>query len=98
MPARDLHLTVCDITEPRRLNAALKFVRAHAIGKQKSVHEFFPMLAEPQKLMEDMSVIDMDTGRFLRLRLDPRSRVLTVGEIGAPAAPDGFHAGSQWDT
>ena len=94
MPARDLHLAAYDISEPRRLTAALKLTRAYATGGQKSVHELFLTPAERQRLVEDMSVlIDMDTDRFLLLRLDPRSRVHTLGKALAPADPDYFYIG-----
>ena len=94
MPARDLHLAAYDISEPRRLSAALKLTRAYATGGQKSVHELFLTPAERQALVEDMSVlIDMETDRFLLLRLDPRSRVHTLGKAVAPADPDYFYVG-----
>jgi len=94
MPQRDLHLAAYDISEPRRLSAALKLTRAYATGGQKSVHELFLTPAERQALVEDMSVlIDMETDRFLLLRLDPRSRVHTLGKAVAPADPDYFYVG-----
>ena len=94
MPQRDLYLAAYDISEPRRLSAALKLTRAYATGGQKSVHELFLTPAERQALVEDMSVlIDLDTDRFLLLRLDPRSRVHTLGKALAPADPDYFYVG-----
>ncbi len=94
MPQRDLYLAAYDISEPRRLSAALKLTRAYATGGQKSVHELFLTPAERQALVEDMSVlIDLDTDRFLLLRLDPRSRVHTLGKAVAPADPDYFYVG-----
>lgn len=94
MPQRDLYLAAYDISEPRRLSAALKLTRAYATGGQKSVHELFLTPAERQKLVEDMSVlIDMDTDRFLLLKLDPRSRMHTLGKAVAPTDPDYFYVG-----
>lgn len=94
MPQRDLYLAAYDISEPRRLSAALKLTRAYATGGQKSVHELFLTPAERQALVEDMSVlIDLDTDRFLLLKLDPRSRVHTLGKAVAPADPDYFYVG-----
>ena len=91
MPARDLHLAAYDISEPRRLSAALKLTRAYATGGQKSVHELFLTPAERQKLVAVMSVlIDMDTDRFLLLKLDPRSRMHTLGRAAATAHADDF--------
>lgn len=81
MPQRDPHLAAYDITEPRRLSAALKLTRAYATGGQKSVHELFLTPAERWTLIENMSaLIDQDTDRFFLLRLDPRSRIHTLGK------------------
>ena len=94
MPQRDLHLAAYDITEPRRLCAALKLTRAYATGGQKSVHELFLTAAERTALVADMSALmDMETDRFLLLRLDPRSRVHTLGKALAPSDPDYFYVG-----
>lgn len=94
MSARDLYLAAYDIAEPRRLSAALKLTRTYATGGQKSVHEIFLTRSERQRLIEDMSaLIDLDTDRFLLLRLDPRSRVHTLGKALAPADPDHFYVG-----
>ncbi|MDP2368774.1 hypothetical protein [Rhodoferax sp.] len=94
MPQRDLYLAAYDVSEPRRLSAALKLTRAYATGGQKSVHELFLTPAERASLVEDMSVLlDLDTDRFLLLKLDPRSRVHTLGKAVAPADPDFFYVG-----
>ena len=94
MPHRDLYLAAYDIAQPRRLNGALRLTRAYATGGQKSVHELFLTPAERHVLVEDMSVLlDMETDRFLLLRLDPRSRVFALGKAIAPADPDYFYAG-----
>jgi CRISPR-associated protein Cas2 len=94
MTQRFLHLACYDMTEPRRLVAALKLARVYATGGQKSVHELFLTVAERITLMEDMSALmDMDTDRFMLLRLDPRSRVLTLGKAVQPADPDYFYVG-----
>lgn len=94
MPQRDLYLAAYDIAEPRRLSAALKLARAYSTGGQKSVHELFLTPAERHKLVADMSaLIDMDIDRFLLIRLDPRSRVHTLGKAVAPADPDYFYVG-----
>jgi CRISPR-associated protein Cas2 len=94
MPARDLYLAAYDVSEPRRLKAALQLTRAYATGGQKSVHELWLTPAERQGLVEDMSVLlDLGTDRFLLLRLDPRSRVHTLGRAVAPSDPDYFYVG-----
>lgn len=94
MPQRDLYLAAYDISEPRRLTAALKLARAYATGGQKSVHELYLTPAERSSLVEDMSVLmNLDTDRFLLLRLDPRSRVHTLGKAVEPSDPDYFYVG-----
>ncbi len=94
MPQRALHLAAYDISEPRRLVAALKLMRAYATGGQKSVHELYLTPAERQSLVEDMGVLmDLETDRFLLLRLDPRSRVHTLGKAVTPSDPDFFYVG-----
>lgn len=94
MTQRDLYLAAYDISLPHRLIAALKLTRAYATGGQKSVHELFLTPAERLALVEDMSIlIDLDTDRFLLLKLDPRSRVHTLGKAVAPADPDYFYIG-----
>lgn len=91
---RYLHLACYDIAEPRRLAAALKLARAYATGGQKSAHELFLTPAERDGLIADMvALIDSQTDRFLMLRLDPRSRVHTLGKAAAPADPDYFFVG-----
>ena len=94
MPQRDLYLAAYDISEPRRLSAALKLTRAYATGGQRSVHEIYLTTAERRKLVQDMgALVDAQTDRFLLLRLDPRSRVHTLGKAVAPADPDYFYVG-----
>jgi CRISPR-associated protein Cas2 len=94
MPHRDLHLACYDVTEPRRLSAALKLARRYATGGQKSVHELFLTATERTNLVDDMrNLLDLSTDRFLLLRLDPRSRVFTLGKALPPADPDYFYVG-----
>lgn len=94
MSHRDLHLACYDVAEPRRLTAALKLARRYATGGQKSAHELFLTPAERDKLVADMrALLDLSTDRFLMLRLDPRSRVHTLGKAVQPADPDYFYVG-----
>lgn len=94
MPQRTLHLAAYDISEPRRLVAALKLMRAFATGGQKSVHELYLTPAERQSMVEDMGVLmDLATDRFLLLRLDPRSRMYTLGKAVTPSDPNFFYVG-----
>jgi CRISPR-associated protein Cas2 len=92
MTQRHLHLACYDVAEPRRLIAALKRARVYATGGQNSVHELFLTPAERTTLVEDMSaLLDLSTDRFLLLRLDPRSKVHTLGKAIKPADPDYFY-------
>ena len=94
MPQRQLHLACYDVAEPSRLIAALKLARRYATGGQKSVHELFLTEAEGRTLIEDMAdLLDLGCDRFLLLRLDPRSRVFTLGKAVQPADPDYFYVG-----
>ena len=92
MPHRDLHLACYDVAAPRRLTAALKLARRYATGGQKSAHELFLTPAERDGLVRDMqALLDLATDRFLLLRLDPRSRVHTLGKAVQPVDPDFFY-------
>ena len=94
MSHRDLHLACYDVAEPRRLTAALKLARRYATGGQKSAHELYLTPAERDTLVADMrALLDLSTDRFLMLRLDPRSRVHTLGKAVQPADPDYFYVG-----
>lgn len=89
---RQLHLACYDVACPRRLTRALKLARRYATGGQKSVHELFLTEAERDALVQDMRhLLDLSTDRFLLLRLDPRSRVHTLGKAVPPADPDFFY-------
>lgn len=92
MPQRDLYLAAYDICEPRRLRAARLLTRPYAAGGQKSVHEVLLTPAERKELVQDMlMLIDLDTDRFMLLRLDLRSQVQVLGKAVAPADPLCFH-------
>lgn len=89
MTQRQLHLACYDVACPKRLARALKLIRRYATGGQKSVHELFLTEAERDSLVADMrQLLDLSTDRFLLLRLDPRSRVYTLGKAIQPADPD----------
>ena len=68
--------------------------RRYATGGQKSVHELFLTPFERDTLVGDMrALLDLATDRFFLLRLDPRSRVFTLGKAVPPADPDHFYLG-----
>lgn len=89
MTERQLHLACYDVACHRRLARALRLARKYATGGQKSVHEIFLTEAERDTLVQDMrQLLDLETDRFLLLRLDPRSRVRILGKAVTPADPD----------
>ncbi len=89
---RQLHLVAYDVSEPRRLRAALHLTRRYATGGQKSVHECWLTAAEKGRLLADLAqILDEAHDRLLCLRLDPRQRVVTLGRGVAPENPDWFY-------
>lgn len=90
---RQLYLAAYDIQSARRRAAALKRVRAHATGGQKSVHEVWLTFAEKQALLAEMQHYLDDHDRFALIRLDARSRTHAIGCGQAPCDPDYFYVG-----
>jgi CRISPR-associated protein Cas2 len=94
MTNRDLYIAAYDIASPKRLRAALKVVRGHSTGGQKSAYECFLTPAERSDLLCRLrEVIDLLEDRVLLIRLDPRSRVHTLGIAVAPQDPPFFYCG-----
>lgn len=94
MPERDLYLVAYDIAHPKRLRESLALVRSYATGGQKSVHECFLTPAEHGDLVSDFSfLLDESTDRLLVLRLDPRSRIYTLGVAAQPTDNNYFYVG-----
>ncbi len=92
MSKRELYLAAYDVSQPRRLVAALALVRGFATGGQKSVHEIFLTPFEKRELLHAMSLLlKEDEDRFLLLRLDPRAKTLTLGRASPPADPSFFY-------
>ena len=92
MAKRDLYLAAYDVSEPRRLVAALALVRGFATGGQKSVHEVFLTPYEKRELIHAMSLLlDEDHDRFLLLRLDHHARSMTLGRASPPGDPAYFY-------
>ena len=88
MSQRQLFLAAYDVSQPRRLRLALKVLRRFATGGQKSVFECFLTPAEKADLLDAiLEVLDLDEDRFLLVRLDPRSKVRTLGIAITPADP-----------
>jgi CRISPR-associated protein Cas2 len=94
MSERDLYIAAYDISSARRLRAALKLVKGHATGGQKSAYECFLTPAERRNLLRELrGVIEPGEDRVLLIRLDPRSRVRTLGIGEAPQDPPFFYCG-----
>ena len=92
MAKRDLYLAAYDVSEPRRLVAALALVRGFATGGRKSVHEVFLTPYEKRELIHAMSLLlDEDHDRFLLLRLDRHARSMTLGRASPPGDPAYFY-------
>jgi len=90
---RNLYLAAYDIRCDRLRTAALKRLRRHATGGQKSVHEVWLTAAEKREVLADMPHLLRECDRFALLRLDPRSRTHTIGRAESPADPDYFYVG-----
>ena len=89
--ARNLYLAAYDVSDDARLRRALKVVRCHATGGQKSVHEVWLSDMEKPDLLKAMArVLDLDIDRFFLLRLDPRQRPITYGVALSPADTELF--------
>jgi len=94
MSERDLYIAAYDITSQRRLRAVLKLIKQYATGGQKSAYECFLTPWEKRRLLADLrDAIDPLEDRVLMIRLDPRSRVHTLGIAEAPSDPLFFYCG-----
>jgi CRISPR-associated protein Cas2 len=94
MAERALYLAAYDVADPKRLAASLALVKGFATGGQKSVYEIFLTDAEKGQLIHDLAIVlDEKEDRFFLLRLDPRSRVYTLGVASVPADPPYFYFG-----
>ncbi|MEA3277502.1 MAG: CRISPR-associated endonuclease Cas2, partial [Pseudomonadota bacterium] len=94
MTQRVLYIAAYDVSDPGRLRDALKVLKGYASGRQKSVFECFLTAAERGQLLAQIrAVIDTDEDRFFLLRLDPRTKVRTLGKAVKPADPPWFYVG-----
>ncbi|HWP84880.1 MAG TPA: CRISPR-associated endonuclease Cas2 [Terriglobia bacterium] len=91
---RDLYIAAYDIASARRLRMALKLVKGYATGGQKSAYECFLTPSERRCLLRELrAVIEAGEDRILLIRLDPRSRVYTLGIGELPQDPPFFYCG-----
>lgn len=91
---RHLFLIGYDITSSRRRRRALKAVKGHAIGGQKSLYECWLTAGELQAAMHALrTLIDPVEDRVVFVQLDPRATVRTLGKAVAPADGEFFYQG-----
>ncbi|HXH04217.1 MAG TPA: CRISPR-associated endonuclease Cas2 [Candidatus Competibacteraceae bacterium] len=91
---RRLHLAAYDIADPGRLREALKLVRAHACGGQKSAYECFLSSDERQALLRDMAaLLDPVADRFMLLPLGAVDGIRVLGIAVRPSDPDYYYVG-----
>ena len=94
MKNRQLYLISYDISDAKRLRAALKLVRGYATGGQLSVHECWLSTAEKGDLLATLSqIIDEDTDSLMAIKLDPRQKIHTLGKATKPTTADLFYMG-----
>jgi CRISPR-associated protein Cas2 len=90
--SRFLHLVAYDVSDPRRLRAALELVRAFSTGGQKSVHECYMTESECAALVANADeILDPSRDRMMVLRLDPRARTFSLGTGRPPEQPACFY-------
>ena len=91
---RHLFLIGYDISSARRRRLALKTVKGHAIGGQKSLHECWLTAGELQQTMATLrAVIEPSTDRVVFVRLDPRAAIHTLGVAVKPHDGEFFYQG-----
>ena len=94
MNQRKLYLAAYDVSHAKRLRRALEVLRDFSTGGQKSVFECFLSQSEHDELLQRIAqVIDAEEDRFFLLRLDPRSKVQTLGLAERPADPSYYYFG-----
>ena len=91
---RHLFLVGYDIASSRRRRHALRAVKGHAIGGQKSLYECWFTSGEMQQAMHELrKLIDPVEDRVVFVRLDPRAQVLVLGVAVPPADGNFFYQG-----
>ncbi len=94
MAKRTLYIAAYDVSDPKRLRSALNAVKAFATGGQKSVYECYLTDAEREILLKNVAgILNTVEDRFMLIRLDPRTRVHTLGIAVQPADPEFFYVG-----
>ncbi len=80
MQTRQLFLVGYDIGCPSRLKRALKLVRGHALGGQKSFYECWLGQGELQAAMQAMRDLVCEQDRVVFIQLDARCKPMLAGE------------------
>lgn len=94
MTNRILYLAAYDVSSPTRLQAALRALKAHASGGQKSVFECFLNRQERGDLLAAVrDILDLDEDRFLLLPLTRGDDIQTLGVAVKPTDPDFYYVG-----
>mgnify|MGYP000911183543 CR=1 FL=1 len=94
MPNRNLYLAAYDVTDPDRLQAALRVLKGYACGGQKSVFECFLTTRERLALLAEIrGVLDVREDRFLLLPLPGHDGVRILGIAVRPSDPDFYYVG-----
>lgn len=89
---RHLFLIGYDISDDGTRRRALKLLKGHAVGGQKSLYECWLTTAELLETMASLRrMIDVSTDRLVFVRLDPRAAVLTRGVAVAPSDGEFFY-------
>ena len=91
---RHLFLVDYDIASARRRRQALKAVKGHAIGGQKSLYECWLTAGELQQAMAALrALIDPLEDRVVLVRLNPRAAIHTLGVAVKPHDGEFFYQG-----
>ncbi|CAK0741725.1 CRISPR-associated endoribonuclease Cas2 1 [Gammaproteobacteria bacterium] len=94
MIARQLFLAAYDVSEPKRLQQALRVLKNYATGGQKSVFECYLSTREKQCLLNEVEeVLELTEDRFMLINLDPRQTVRALGIGQVPVDPTFFYVG-----
>lgn len=91
---RHLFIIGYDIASTKRRRRALKAIKGHAIGGQKSLYECWLTAGELQAAMATLrQLIDPVEDRVVFLRLDPRATIHTRGVAVKPHDGEFFYQG-----
>lgn len=91
---RHLFIVGYDIASARRRRRALKAVKGHAIGGQKSLYECWLTAAELQHAMANLrQLIDPMEDRVVFVRLDTRGTIHVRGVAVKPHDGEFFYQG-----